>query len=129
MRCSKENIRSPRWQPRAARVAQLAERLRRLEVDDHFELGRRLLGRSEGFVAAHDAVDIWRGLPVHVDKVGPIGDETTGCENTRNYATVGKPVLSRERELDQVKNPASLCRVENSGWDLVSYQARITLEL
>src|SRR5262245_21462267 len=55
-----------------------AERLRRFEVDDRFELGRRLHRKVGGLVSAQDTVDIGRRLPIDVDVVGPIGHETTG---------------------------------------------------
>ena len=41
-----------------------AERLRGLEVDGHFELGRRLHRQVGGLGAAQDAVDIGRRLPI-----------------------------------------------------------------
>ena len=55
-----------------------AERLRGLEVDDRFVLGRRLHRKVGGLGAAQDAVDIGRRLPKHVDAVGPVGHETAG---------------------------------------------------
>ena len=48
-----------------------AKRLRRFEVDDRFELGRRLHRKVGGLVSAQDAVDIGRRLPIMSTKSTP----------------------------------------------------------
>src|SRR3974390_1247539 len=74
-----------------------AERLRRFEVDDRFELGRRLHRKIGRFVAAQDAVDIGRPLPIHVDVVGPVGHETTGGDEQTLPVDRRQTVPGRER--------------------------------
>jgi hypothetical protein len=75
-----------------------AERLRRFEVDDRFELGRRLHGKVGGLVAAQDAVDIGRRLPIQVDEVNPVGHETTCYDERTQPSDCWQTVLGRERD-------------------------------
>src|SRR5262245_4714965 len=74
-----------------------AERLRRFEVDDRFELGRRLHRKVGGLVSAQDAVDVGRRLPIDVDVVGPIGHETTGGDEQTLPVDRWQTVPGRER--------------------------------
>ena len=52
-----------------------AERLRGLEVDHHFVLGRRLHRQISWLLALEDAVDIAGRAPVLVDEIGAVGDQ------------------------------------------------------
>src|SRR5215813_13664762 len=58
-----------------------AERFRGLEIDDELVLGRRLHRQITRLFALENAINISSRLPVLIDEVGPIGDQTpTGNE-------------------------------------------------
>src|SRR6266403_4439434 len=67
-----------------------AERLRSLEIEDRFELGRRLHWKIGWLVAAQDAVDVSRRLSAHVDEVVPVGHETTGRDEYTRKVDAGR---------------------------------------
>jgi hypothetical protein len=55
-----------------------AERLRGLDVDHQFVLGRSLHRKVGRLLALEDAVDVAGRLPVLVDEISPIGDQAAG---------------------------------------------------
>ena len=52
-----------------------AERLRGLEVDHQFVLGRRLHRQVGGLLALEDAIDVAGRAPVLVGRIRPVGDQ------------------------------------------------------
>src|ERR1700690_2084030 len=58
-----------------------AECLGGLQVDGHFELGRKLYRQVGGVGALEDAIDIDRRAPVQIDGVDSIGNQATGIDH------------------------------------------------
>ena len=57
------------------------ERLRRLEIDRQFILGRRLHWQVGRLLAFEDAVDVAGRSPKYIERIRPVGDEAaTGDE-------------------------------------------------
>src|SRR6266576_458033 len=54
------------------------KRLGGLEVDDKLELGRILHRQIGGLLAPKDAIDVARHAPVRIDRIRPVGDQTSG---------------------------------------------------
>ena len=73
-----------------------AERLRGLEIDHQFVLGRCLYRQVSGLLALEDAVDVAGRTPILVGKVGTVGDQpATGDEQT-GLVDCGQLVPGRE---------------------------------
>jgi len=58
------------------------ERLGGLEVDHKLELGRILHRQIGGLLAPKDAIDVARHAPVRIDRIRPVGDQTSGRNKT-----------------------------------------------
>ena len=74
-----------------------AECLGGLEIDDQFELGRRLHRQVGGRLTAQDAVDIGRRLPILLGEVGGVGHETAGRHEETERVDCGQAVPGRQR--------------------------------
>ena len=71
-----------------------AERLRGFEVDDQFELGRRLHRQVGRFLALEDAIDVAGRQMVLVERIRPIGDQaarTNSGKDRLRAACTGPP--------------------------------------
>jgi hypothetical protein len=78
-----------------------AERLRSLEVEDRFVLGRRLHGQIGRLLALQDAVDVAGRAPILVDDIRPIGGQAADGDEGAFEVDRGQFVLGRQRD-DQV---------------------------
>ena len=58
-----------------------AERLGGLQVDGHFELGRKLDRQIGGFGALEDAIDLDRRAPIQIDGVESVGNQAAGGDH------------------------------------------------
>ena len=74
-----------------------AERLRGLEVDDEFVLGRPLYRQVARLLALEDAVNITGSLPIHVDLISPIGDQAASGDEETFVVDRGQFVPCRQR--------------------------------
>src|SRR5262249_56710780 len=52
-----------------------AKRLGCLEVDEQLVLGRRLHRQVRWLCSPEDAIDVRRGTPAEIDRVGPLGQQ------------------------------------------------------
>ena len=99
---SRRLIRSPRRRGRAAIGGTVeAERLRSLQVDDHFEFGRCLHREVGRLFAFEDAIDIAGGAPKLVDSVGPVGDQAAGGDEELDRVDRGQSATDRQGK-DQI---------------------------
>ena len=94
-------IRSPRRRGRAAWAAREAERLRGLEIDHQFVLGRRLHRQVGRLLALEDAIDVAGRAAVLVDEIRPIGDQAAGGDEESFVVDRGQFVPGRQRD-DQI---------------------------
>jgi hypothetical protein len=74
------------------------ECLSRLKVDHQFELGRRLHGQIGRLLASQYAIDVTGRLPVLVNKIRPIRNQTAASCEVTSKVDSGQLVPSRERD-------------------------------
>src|SRR4029077_5512206 len=67
-----------------------AKCLRRFEVDDGFELRRRLHRKVSGLCATQDAVNKRRPLSMQIDEVSPVAHETARCDENTDRVNCGQ---------------------------------------
>jgi len=89
------NRRSRRRRPATCSAPQVRAS-RGLAVDAELELGRLLNRKIAGLLAAQDAVDVNRGLPIRIDRIHTVIDQATlGCR-ARDAVDCGQPVTCRQ---------------------------------
>src|SRR6266404_3739332 len=78
-----------------------SQRLGRLQVDDQFELGRRLNGEIAGIGALQDSVDVGCGSAKDIDGIAAVGNQSTARSKYAQWIDCGQAVASRQRN-DQI---------------------------
>jgi hypothetical protein len=66
-----------------------AQRLGSLEIDDQLEFGGLLDRQIARLFASEDAIDVGRCPPVWINRIRPIGHETSGCNEKADWVDRG----------------------------------------
>ena len=74
------------------------ERLRGLEIDRQFVLGRRLHRQVGRLLAFEDAVDVARRSPKLIGRIRPVGDQAAAGDEVAEGVDRRQPVPSRKRD-------------------------------